>query len=338
MSLAPGAASTAIDGLRRTVGVSLSAGAAAGDVGATGRTLFVEVTLQPGPARELTALGINQTVTVSLEAGVADDGVADEWTPAEITTALWLDADDAGTITESGGFVTEWRDKSGNSRHATDPGSGLRPAYQATGFNGLPTLEFDGTNDRLGLSTAIATATTNSFDIFVAMAPNRTGRDNGNGAATIARMPGSEVAGSFYVGYTGDGRLVCHHHLVFGNNAAGSVKSPANGFTSASRLIAHYRYDSGAGAAIVDRWTMRLNGNSPLTKSTGNTSTGWGTSNAIGRVFSGDYSHRGLISEIIITPSTISSADRERVEGYLAHKWGLTADLPGGHPYKTTPP
>jgi hypothetical protein len=83
---------------------------------------------------------------------------------------------------------------------------------------------------------------------------------------------------------------------------------------------------------------MRLNGNSPLTKSTGNTSTGWGTSNAIGRVFSGDYSHRGLISEIIITPSTISSADRERVEGYLAHKWGLTADLPSGHPYKTSPP
>jgi hypothetical protein len=49
-------------------------------------------------------------------------------------------------------------------------------------------------------------------------------------------------------------------------------------------------------------------------------------------------SHNGKISEIIITPSAISSADRERVEGYLAHKWDLTADLPSGHPYKTTPP
>jgi len=33
------------------------------------------------------------------------------------------------------------------------------------------------------------------------------------------------------------------------------------------------------------------------------------------------------------------SADtRYKVEGYLAWKWGLVANLPSGHPYKNLPP
>ena len=36
------------------------------------------------------------------------------WTPSEITTAAWFDASDTDTITESGGKVAKWDDKSGN--------------------------------------------------------------------------------------------------------------------------------------------------------------------------------------------------------------------------------
>jgi hypothetical protein len=34
----------------------------------------------------------------------------------------------------------------------------------------------------------------------------------------------------------------------------------------------------------------------------------------------------------------MTTADRQRVEGYLAHKWGLTANLPADHPYKNAAP
>ena len=34
----------------------------------------------------------------------------------------------------------------------------------------------------------------------------------------------------------------------------------------------------------------------------------------------------------------MSEADRHKIEGYLAHKWGLEANLSAGHPYKTAPP
>ena len=40
----------------------------------------------------------------------------------------------------------------------------------------------------------------------------------------------------------------------------------------------------------------------------------------------------------MITGSSLSDADRQRIEGYLAHKWGLTGDLASGHPYKTAAP
>jgi len=46
----------------------------------------------------------------------------------------------------------------------------------------------------------------------------------------------------------------------------------------------------------------------------------------------------GAIAEVVITGTTRSTADREKVEGYLAHKWGLTNSLPAVHPYKSAAP
>lgn len=46
----------------------------------------------------------------------------------------------------------------------------------------------------------------------------------------------------------------------------------------------------------------------------------------------------GLVGEVLVFSSSLSPSDREKVEGYLAHKWGLTSLLPGGHPYKTIAP
>jgi hypothetical protein len=43
------------------------------------------------------------------------------------------------------------------------------------------------------------------------------------------------------------------------------------------------------------------------------------------------------VGEILMLPYP-SDVNRQKLEGYLAHKWGLTANLPGGHPYKTVGP
>lgn len=45
-----------------------------------------------------------------------------------------------------------------------------------------------------------------------------------------------------------------------------------------------------------------------------------------------------VIGELILTDTVLSNSDREKVEGYLAHKWGLSGSLTSGHPYKSAPP
>lgn len=46
----------------------------------------------------------------------------------------------------------------------------------------------------------------------------------------------------------------------------------------------------------------------------------------------------GEIAEILMYEGALSDADRQKVEGYLAHKYNLDGNLPASHPYKTTPP
>ena len=46
----------------------------------------------------------------------------------------------------------------------------------------------------------------------------------------------------------------------------------------------------------------------------------------------------GVVCEIVSYGSTLSTTDRQKMEGYLAWKWNLVSLLPAGHPYKTTRP
>ena len=47
----------------------------------------------------------------------------------------------------------------------------------------------------------------------------------------------------------------------------------------------------------------------------------------------------GTIFEIIfILDTTITTINRNKLEGYLAWKWGIQSYLPAGHPYLSAPP
>ena len=42
----------------------------------------------------------------------------------------------------------------------------------------------------------------------------------------------------------------------------------------------------------------------------------------------------GRLGELIIFNSALTDSEIQKVEGYLAHKWGLTGTLPASHAYK----
>ena len=46
----------------------------------------------------------------------------------------------------------------------------------------------------------------------------------------------------------------------------------------------------------------------------------------------------GLICECVAMQRDATTLERQKVEGYFAHKWGLAASLPADHPYRNVAP
>jgi len=91
--------------------------------------------------------GGTDTATVTIAIGKSDAVAA---TPDALNgLVLWLDAADETTITETGGGVSEWRDKSGNDYHQTQTDAASRPEYVDGLLHGFGGIRLDGTNDFL---------------------------------------------------------------------------------------------------------------------------------------------------------------------------------------------
>jgi hypothetical protein len=50
------------------------------------------------------------------------------------------------------------------------------------------------------------------------------------------------------------------------------------------------------------------------------------------------YPITGDVACLMIVTGDLADADRQKIEGWMAHRWGLTASLPPGHPYILSPP
>ena len=212
------------------------------------------------------------------------------WTPAEITTELWLDAADASTITESGGAVSQWDDKSGNGRDVSQATAAARPQYALAGLNGRNVVTFNGSN-------SIETASGFVMADLVVTVAKRSKTDEPVAETDL-------LVSSFDRGLWGDFSGFTTHSSYSTNG--GSLASFASDQLNSFNIV--------AGVTRTSPDSRRL-------------LVGYGTP--------GFEYLIGGIAEIVATNDVGS---KQIIEGYLAHKWGLTADLPAGHPYKTTAP
>jgi prepilin-type N-terminal cleavage/methylation domain-containing protein len=142
------------------------------------------------------------------------------WTPAEISTSLWLDADDLSTITLNGSNVSQWNDKSGNSRNATQVTVLNQPVYTAAGLNGKNVLTFDGSNDQL------ITPTFNLGDVGMVFKRSSSYQPV---AQTTASANFRGLFGNSYPNY--------NTHSQYGINGAALQNSPPNTAVGASPFI-----------------------------------------------------------------------------------------------------
>ncbi len=232
------------------------------------------------------------------------------WNPSMIQTALWLDAADASTVTTVSDAVSQWNDKSGNGRHATQATADRRPGYGSISLNGKSGVAF---NNKSMNTTYVAGSSVAVSCIFVAQAME-------TATTNIVKV------------------LVANHES--GPSRNGFSLTSSNGFTNTTKTL---RYDASLASGQVIRVNAAaasaIDGSNPFIGFGSTTSQTSSTGMVIGRFPSGatDWTGDFRLYEIVFT-GAVTDVVREKLEGYLAHKWGLTASLPNDHPYKTVGP
>jgi autotransporter-associated beta strand protein len=258
---------------------------------------------------------------------------AQSWTPSNITVAAWYDAADAGTVLTSGSAVTNWLDKSGNNRHVAQTNSLQQPSYASS------MITFNDTSSNMLFNSSPFVYAMGSVDVYMVAAVNT------NSDRRIISETSISTNSTIYAP-----AQTCQGTGAVSSCMSAFVRNDANAttFWNTTQLSAigalsintnnlyHWR-DSGTSFA------GRVAGGSPTTVSYTRSGTVTVDKFAIGAVAPRLSSPNGStfvnagIREIVIT-GILSDANRERMEGYLAHKWGLTNSLPSNHPYKNEPP
>jgi hypothetical protein len=252
------------------------------------------------------------------------------WTPADITTALWLDAADSATLFDAvsggstpaaDGAVARWEDKSGNARHVTQSISGNRPARKVALLNGLDALRFDGFNDLMSSG-----ANSPSLTGFTCFAVQRHASFGGNDFGRII-----EVGSGFAY-------FVASATRIFRFISGGTFQDAAgDSATINTWRVAGITHDlTNASSGTVHR----VNGSISFASHTAST-TAVPSANSVVQIGNRTDTLRGFngdFGEILYLPVLAALSIVEQIEGYLAHKWGLTASLPNDHPYKNSAP
>jgi hypothetical protein len=234
-----------------------------------------------------------------------------------------LDATDASTITLNSTTVSQWNDKSGNGRNFSQATAGNQPTYQASGINSKPSVAFNGAlNNSMSASSVLSSGSTAGSIFWVQTTeedPGSSSSSNNNGCL-IPNTWGSSSLDN-HITWT-DGNI---YFSGFSTTRV-TVGNPSVSLT-APRIL-HHQSTNGSVAFYID-------GSSFFT-SASNTFANPVSSKTLGG--QPIYKFTGQVAELIVLSNIPTTTERQLIEGYLAHKWGMQANLPVGHPYKAAAP
>jgi len=257
------------------------------------------------------------------------------WTPSQLGSnlAVWLDADDSSTITLNGSTVSQWRDKSVNARHLSQANAANQPTRTLNALNGGTALTFSGNQWLFNL--AVSGLLRNVAGGSLTVVTNYTNAIQQRFAASVLNSLSTSRAAVFLQPTSllaGGGRRVDSDAFTAAlsatayTNGTSVIQSMSLNF--AANINSQFVNGSAAGTS-----TFSGGGNSSDTAAL---SLAVGCSTADG--ISAGNLMAGLVSEVVLTHGDPTTLDRQRIEGYLAHKWGLTTNLPTDHPFKNSKP
>lgn len=239
------------------------------------------------------------------------------WSPAQITTALWLDANDSSTITLNGSTVSQWNDKSGNGRNVIQATAGSQPTYIASGLNNKPVLSFDGGD--LLTNTTPGALLRNTPGATIMAVCNYTDNSVTRTVISISTAtPGSNRAGIFARIGIPTGYALSARRL---DSEGSSTVVGSSTFSAATNVLQGAVIDY-ANTDAFSYVNGNLNASNTAFITAGNTSDTDPGAVYIGRSSTTLNSMLGTIAEIIVVSSAVTTSERQLMEGYLAWKWG----------------
>ena len=239
-------------------------------------------------------------------------------TPNDVDVAnllLWYAADREDSYT-NGQAVSTMTNLTEIGSNATAFGTG--PTYTTNILNSLPIYRFNNNPCRTTGSYSFT-----NFTFFVVFR-------NTSGAESYERLVDQDFINGFWFGRNGSSS----------NSFGGGVKKvsdPYGVYVTATdnqwNIIANQRNNT----------THNVWNNGDFTNGASNSVVSTATNTnvvGIGGWFNNNTQQATNIdiAEIVFYRSALNSTGRNIIEGYLAHKWGLTSNLPGNHPYKNAVP
>jgi hypothetical protein len=242
--------------------------------------------------------------------------------------ALWFDASDPTTITQSGGTVSQWRDKSSNAYSVIQGTASNRPTYTTNLLNGLPGIQISATTYLYQVGSSIPNFSSSPATTVYMVAKNG------------STMPNWNIINTMF--FIGDGGGTNRYHLSFGYGTANGLTLLANGSYIVSPSSYVVPLNSNAIIGFSSSATSNFlfyNGSNTAYASTGALPT---ANNSTWFLFGDARTSINAVTdeniyEFVGFNTVLTRAQQQSVEGYLATKWGLQSSLSNGHPYKTVP-
>lgn len=229
--------------------------------------------------------------------------------------ALWLDASDASTITQSSGSVSQINDKSGNGRHFTQGTSTNQPRINTHTQNGLAVLDFDGTNDSMSVTNSNIAANIGGLSLYVVAKPHASAASQ---TLFSISTNGSNPRAQININQTSDRASLEGRRLdadstqrITGTSSIGTSFRAYAGIIDFANSNAELYVGSTLDASSS---SFQTDGNTSSTNSQLLMSWGWGTSSRF----------YGNLAEIIVFQAVHTADQRALIWAYLNRKWGLS--------------
>ncbi len=247
---------------------------------------------------------------------------------------LWLDGKDSNTLFQqsdcssavnaSGDAVGCWQDKSTENNHAVQSNAARMPTYHTGGH-----IFFHNANHLLDAGNVLTAGTYGELSTFVVFDKVA---DTSHNYQMIFNL--NALSSSTCSGVVDTGRIATFLYgttdLFYWDFGKCSGRRMIISALTGGRNFYHM------GNSLTDgTMFIRRAGTSLSSTSASHTVTTTSSSRAIvgNNEHVGTSSPYGEISELIVYDAQISVSDREKLEGYLACKWGLQSKLPTGHAY-----